>query len=155
MALILFDTNIFIDLLNGVHQATVELGSYDRPAISIITCMELRAGEIPRPEDKPILDAILAEFEIIEVSRRITDAAIAIRGSSFVTPPKVRLPDCIIGATAQDCGVPLVTRNRRDFINAGIVVHVPYEYDSATGLVSEVKPAYGNFSMSPSIPRKS
>jgi hypothetical protein len=34
MALILFDTNVFIDMLNGVHQATIELGSYDSPAIS-------------------------------------------------------------------------------------------------------------------------
>ena len=27
MALILFDTNIFIDMLNGVHEATVELAA--------------------------------------------------------------------------------------------------------------------------------
>jgi len=26
MALILFDTNIFIDMLNGVHEAAIELG---------------------------------------------------------------------------------------------------------------------------------
>ncbi|MEC5160051.1 putative nucleic acid-binding protein [Janthinobacterium sp. CG_23.3] len=82
MALVLFDTNIFIDMLDGVHQATIELGSYDRPAISVVTYMELRAGEIPRPQDKPVLDAILAEFEVIEVSRRIIDIAIAIRGNT-------------------------------------------------------------------------
>ncbi|SFM93079.1 PIN domain-containing protein [Rugamonas rubra] len=151
MALILFDTNIFIDMLNGVHQATIELGSYDSPAISIITYMELRAGEIRRPQDKPLLDAILTEFEVIEVSRRITDAAIAIRGSSFVTAPKVKLPDCIIAATARDCGVPLVTRNWKDFVNAGITVHVPYEYDATTGVVSNVKPAYQNSPPSPML----
>lgn len=32
MALILVDTNIFIDMLNGVHEATVELGNYDHPS---------------------------------------------------------------------------------------------------------------------------
>lgn len=37
MALIIFDTNIFIDMLHGVHEASVELGSYDSPAISVIT----------------------------------------------------------------------------------------------------------------------
>ncbi|MES2165032.1 MAG: hypothetical protein V4476_28080 [Pseudomonadota bacterium] len=41
MALILFDTNIFIDMLNGVHQASVELSSYDTPAISFITLRSL------------------------------------------------------------------------------------------------------------------
>ncbi len=71
--------------------------------------------------------------------------------SSFVTAPKVKLPDCIIGATARDCGIPLVTRNWKDFVNAGIAVHVPYEYDSATGVVSNVKPAYSNFPPSPTL----
>ena len=40
----LFDTNIFIDLLNGCPQAGIELTSYPEPAISVITLMELRAG---------------------------------------------------------------------------------------------------------------
>lgn len=31
MALILFDTNIFVDMLNGAHQATVEVATYDVP----------------------------------------------------------------------------------------------------------------------------
>ena len=57
MALILFDTNIFIDMLNGVHEAATELGRYDFPAISTITYMELRVGQIARPHEVPILDA--------------------------------------------------------------------------------------------------
>lgn len=153
MALILFDTNIFIDMLNGVHQATIELGSYREPAISIITYMELRAGEISRPQDKPILDAVLAEFEVIELSRRITDAAIIIRGSSFVAKPKIKLPDCIIGATARDCRIPLVTRNWKDFLHAGVTVHVPYEYDAATATVSNVNSPYGTLPPPPMLPR--
>lgn len=60
MVLIVFDTNIFIDMLHGLHEATVELGNYDDPAISVITYMELRSGEWLRPQDKPILDAVLA-----------------------------------------------------------------------------------------------
>ena len=69
--MILFDTNIFIDMLNGVREATIELGNYDSPAISVITYMELRAGEVLHPLDAPILNAILAEFEIIAVSREV------------------------------------------------------------------------------------
>lgn len=37
MALILFDTNIFIDMLGGCKQATIELSSYDFPAISAMS----------------------------------------------------------------------------------------------------------------------
>jgi predicted nucleic acid-binding protein len=53
MALILFDTYIFIDMLNGIPEATTELGHYDSPAISVITYMELRAGQVVRPQEEP------------------------------------------------------------------------------------------------------
>lgn len=43
MALILFDTNIFIDMLRGCKEATRELSAYNFPAVSAITYMELRA----------------------------------------------------------------------------------------------------------------
>jgi hypothetical protein len=39
MALVLFDTNIFIDMLGGCKQATIELSQYDFPAVSAITYM--------------------------------------------------------------------------------------------------------------------
>jgi hypothetical protein len=54
MALILFDTDISIDTLNGVYQAPIELRSYDSPAIRLIHYMELRAGEIPRRQDSSV-----------------------------------------------------------------------------------------------------
>jgi predicted nucleic acid-binding protein len=96
MALILFDTNIFIDMLNGVHQATVELGNYDEPAISAITYMELRSGQALRPQDKPILDAVLAEFTVLQLDPQIIEESISIRGNSLVKPPKIKLPDAIV-----------------------------------------------------------
>lgn len=88
MALILFDTNIFIDMLNGVHEATVELGSYDEPAISVITYMELLSGAVPRPQDKSILDAVLAEFAVLQLVPQVIEHSISIRGNSLATPPK-------------------------------------------------------------------
>lgn len=88
MALILFDTNIFIDMLNGVHEATVELGNYDDPAISVITYMELHSGVVPHPQDKPVLDAVLAEFIVLQLEPLIVEHAISIRGKSLLTPPK-------------------------------------------------------------------
>jgi predicted nucleic acid-binding protein len=148
MGLILFDTNIFIDMLNDVDQATIELSQYSKPAISIMTYMELRAGE--RGRDKEILDAVLGEFEIIEINQRVTDAAIALRKRSISHPPKVKLPDAIIGATAKVNGIPLVTRNPIDFVGHGITVHVPYDYDSKTGTVSNVR---APITTSPSRPK--
>ncbi|WP_373988894.1 PIN domain-containing protein [Duganella sp. BuS-21] len=139
MALILFDTNIFIDMLNGVHQASVELASYDAAAISYITYMELRVGEIARPHEKPILDALLDEFLIVDMNKTIMEAAIKIRGGSLITRPAIKLPDAIIAATAWARGYPIVTRNAKDFVAAGVTVHVPYDYDSTTGLVTNVR----------------
>ena len=113
MALILFDTNIFIDMLGGCHEAAVELNSYDEPAISVITLMELCAGEMSRPDDKAKLDLFLEPFVVLPIDEQVTDMTIAIGGKSLVTPPKVTLPDAIIGATAEVWGIPIVTRNAK------------------------------------------
>ncbi|MBA5689143.1 PIN domain-containing protein [Rugamonas apoptosis] len=142
MALILFDTNIFIDLLNGVHQASIELSSYDHPAISYITYMELRCGEYSRPQDKAVLDALLAEFKVFSMTPLIMETAIQIRGRSLVTKPSIKLPDAIIGATARSHALALVTRNGKDFASAGVTVHTPYDYDFTTGSVTNIRPTY-------------
>lgn len=76
MAVILFDTNIFIDMLGGCQQATTELSTYDFPAISAVTYMELRAGQMLRPHEKPILDVLLAEFQVIQIDQMVMERAI-------------------------------------------------------------------------------
>lgn len=153
MALILFDTNIFIDMLGGCKQATIELSSYDFPAISAITYMELRAGQMLRPHEGPILDVLLAEFQVIQIDQMVMERAIEIRGMSLITGPKVKLPDAIIAATAAVYQNPIVTRNPKDFQWDGIDVHVPYDYDSVTGQVTNVRPAFTAFRSRPTITR--
>ncbi|HEX8403338.1 MAG TPA: PIN domain-containing protein [Duganella sp.] len=140
--MILFDTNIFVDMLSGVREATIELGYYDDPAISVITYIELRSGELLRPRDKPLLDAIFAEFHVFQLDSRVIEASISIRGNGLVNPPKIKLPDAIIAATALAYSMPLVTRNGNDFSGAPIMVHVPYLYNSVTGIVSNRAPHF-------------
>lgn len=143
MALTLFDTNIFIDLLNGVTQAGVELTDYAEPAISVITLMELRAGEALRPGDKAILDPLLETFTVLPLDEEVTAMGIKIRGDSLLTPPKIKMPDAIIGATAQAWGITLVTRNPKDFAKLTVPVRVPYQLDPATGKAIAIAPPAG------------
>lgn len=142
MALILFDTNIFIDMLGGCHQAAIELNAYDKPAISVITLMELRAGEAPRPDDKVMLDPFLETFIVLPLDERVTEMAIKVRGNSLAHPPKIKLPDAIIAATAEVWRTPIITRNPRDFQTLTVPVHIPYDLDTMTGTVSNVRLHY-------------
>lgn len=36
-------------------------------------------------------------------------------------------------------GAALVTRNAKDFSGVSVAVHMPYDYDSTTGIVSNVR----------------
>lgn len=140
MALILFDTNIFIDMLNGVHQATIELGSYDSVGISFITYMELRSGDHTRPHERAILAAVLEDFQVFHMDEHIMETSITIRGTSLAVKPAIKLPDAIIGATAALHATAIVTRNPKDFTLTGVAVRIPYDYDSRTGLVTNIRP---------------
>lgn len=153
MALILFDTNIFIDMLHGCNQATIELSSYDFPAISAITYMELRAGQMLRLHEGRVLDALLAEFQVIQIDQVVMERAIEIRGTSLISGPKIRLPDAIIAGSAVAHHLPIVTRNPKDFKWDGIDVHVPYDYDSITGAVTNVRPLFSDFKPKPTVTR--
>lgn len=55
MPLILFDTNIFIEMLGGCHQASVELNSYPEPAVSVITRRCARES-LHVPHENALLD---------------------------------------------------------------------------------------------------
>jgi predicted nucleic acid-binding protein len=122
---VLFDTNIFIDMLNGHREATVELTHYSDRFISAITNMELRVGETP--EEMGILDDILADFTILPVDDGVLAAATQMRKDSIANPPKLKLGDALIAGTAEHYNLPLITRNPRDFKNRGLKVHVPYD----------------------------
>lgn len=115
--------------------------------------MELRAGQYLHPHEKPILDVLLAEFQVLQIDQLVMERAVEIRGTSLVTGPKVKMPDAIIGATAAAYCLPIVTRNPKDFQWDGIDVHVPYDYDSTTGAVTNVRPTFTAFRPKPTLTR--
>jgi hypothetical protein len=115
----LFDTNILIDYLNGVDDAKTELARYERPAISVISWIEVLAGT--KSDVEAETRKFLAIFERVELNEAIADRAVALRRSA-----KMRVPDAIILATARVENLVLVTRNTKDFPAHEPGIRIPY-----------------------------
>ncbi len=115
----LFDTNILIDYLNGVAAAKAEIARYERPAISVISWIEVLAGTKPAVETAT--RKFLASFERLELNEKIAERAVALRRAA-----KMRVPDAIILATARVQNLLLVTRNTKDFTAEEPGIRVPY-----------------------------
>jgi predicted nucleic acid-binding protein len=115
------DTNILIDYLIGSSKAKEELDSFDELHISLITWMEILVGAAEGEEESEIRE-FLRRFRVQPVDEGIAQRAVDIRRRD-----KIRLPDAIIWATAQQLGALLVTRNTRDFPAKHPGVRVPYK----------------------------
>ena len=115
----LFDTNILIDYLNAVPAAKAELDRYENKAISIVTWMEVMIGASLKLE--PATRAFLAGFARVGL-----DDAIAVRAVALRKKHKMKLPDAIIWASAQQHGMLLVTRNVKDFPKDDPGIRIPY-----------------------------
>ena len=114
------DTNILIDYLSGSAKAKQELDSFEELYISIITWMEILVGAEETDEESEIRE-FLRRFTVHHVDAGIAERAVDIRRRE-----KIRLPDAIIWATAQQLGVLLVTRNTRDFPTRHPGIRIPY-----------------------------
>ena len=115
----LFDTNILIDYLNAVPQAKKELARYAERAISVLTWMEVMVGAEEYVADAT--RAFLASFQRIGL-----DDAVAARAVELHRKHRMKLPDAIVWASAQDHAMLLVTRNTRNFPKGDPGVRVPY-----------------------------
>ncbi|MRW92418.1 PIN domain-containing protein [Duganella sp. FT80W] len=143
MGLALFDSNIVMDALNGYPQAVAEISYFDDIAISSVAWVEVMSKPLAESArgklDCDIVQTalnFLADFTIIHSNYAIMIEAARIRANSLLAPPKIRLPDVFILATANVTGRLLVTRNRRDFRGA----NVRFPYDLQDGLVFNVAP---------------
>lgn len=113
------DTNVLIDYLNGVTAAREEMRRYPQPSISPISWMEVMVGTTA--EDEPSVRRFLAGFREVVIDHEIAERAVALRREY-----RLRLPDAIIWASAQNEGALLVTRNSKDFPPEEPGVRVPY-----------------------------
>jgi predicted nucleic acid-binding protein len=115
-----FDTNIVIDWLKRIPEATSELARYKGHRMSRIVWTEVLAGEALDARDT--VRQALANFETVELDARISLAAADIRYRS-----KMKLMDAYILATAQVNGAILITRNTKDFPAEMPGIRVPYQ----------------------------
>jgi predicted nucleic acid-binding protein len=113
------DTNILIDDRKGYPQANAEVHRHTRPAISILTWMEIMVGA--KPGAAPAMFAFLADVELLPLDNLIARRAVALRREH-----RLRVPDAIISASAQIHSLPLVTRNTKDFPTNARSIRTPY-----------------------------
>lgn len=146
------DSNILMDMLNGVPEALIEISYYSESYISSITWLEVMVGCLMADQANPptaadpvgqvaLFPTVLAgaKINVIQTDPVIMLKAAQIRAAGLVRTPKrqIKLPDAIIGATAEVLGLMVVTRNPRDF--GANIVRIPYQIDAA-GIVANVLP---------------
>ena len=103
---VLVDTNICIYLLGG-DANVAELLQGQRLSISIITEMELSAYHGNNPSSLRLLNTFLESVAIINIEEKIKLNVIELRKSL-----KLKLPDCIIAASAIAYNLPLITADK-------------------------------------------
>jgi hypothetical protein len=116
---VLFDTNILIDYLRGIPQARAQCDNHSDRAVSIVTWMEVMAGSTAANEADT--RSFLLNFYIVPLDADVAERACLLRRNN-----RVKLPDAIIQATAEDSGRILITRNTRDFPPGTPGVLIPY-----------------------------
>lgn len=115
------DSVIVIDYLNGVPEAGRFVPTVLAPAVSMVSWIEVLAG-VRDPSAERLARGVLGAMDIVSISDEIAEEAVLIRRTR-----RLKLPDAIILATARHLGMPLVTRNVKDFDRADPDIVVPYE----------------------------
>lgn len=116
-----FDTNILIDYLKGIEQASEELSRYKSKLISVISYIEVLVGAENKAEED-VIRAFLSTFQLCGLTAEVAEASIQIRKEH-----RMKVPDAVVYATAQVEGCLLVSRNTNDFRKEWLDLRVPYE----------------------------
>lgn len=101
----LFDTNILIYFLKGVPEVLHFFTASHDASISIISWIELLSKKHVSALEMHEMKVFLNTFLIVDISRDIAEQAVLLKKNGL------KIADAIIGATALQLKVPLVTHD--------------------------------------------
>ena len=115
-----FDTNVVVDTLRAIPAAVREWQRGGPHQISRITWAEILAGARDAGEERE-LENFKNQYTVVELTESIARKAARLRRTT-----RLKLPDALIYASAQERGEALVTRNTKDFPHNMAGIRVPY-----------------------------
>jgi len=115
----LFDTKFPHRLPKRNRCRKKELDRFPDKAISLITWMEVMVGANQQTES--VLRGFLNDLICLPINNIVGEATVALRRNY-----KIKLPDAIVWATAQQHNRILVTRNIKDFTANEPSIVIPY-----------------------------
>jgi len=116
MADLLVDTDILIDVARGIEGAIAQLAHWEseqRVGVSVITYMELLVGCRNKREQRAV-KRFIKRFELVAIDAEISEKAIALL-AKYRLSHGLLIADALIAATAMVRGVPLASKNQRDY----------------------------------------
>jgi len=109
MTRVILDSNILIGVLNGAIDWSIP-SSFDQQFVSTVSVMELFAFSGMSHQEEETIKRLLGTVIIIPVSFSIAEHA-----GRLLRTRKIGKADLLIAATALELGLPLMTRNVKDF----------------------------------------
>lgn len=120
----LIDTDVLIWVTRGNEQAIEYLDNIDRIFISDVTYMELIQGAFNK-HDANSIDKTLREMNVkrLPIEKQISEIAVSLVRTYFHSH-SMQLADALIGATALEHNLELVSGNAKHFkVIDGLTVH--------------------------------
>lgn len=116
------DSDVLVDHLQGRPEAGAEMGRYQECCISLVSWMEIMAGAAKLASGESVCRLFLESFRLLPVTMEVAEQTVVLRRAH-----KLKLPDAIIWASAQEENCLLVTRNTKDFPGGDAGIRFPYQ----------------------------
>ncbi len=113
---IVIDTDILIDAGRGDERAVEYLQRKEREAVlavSVVTVMELLVGCENKKEQRA-LERFIRRFEVLLLAEHISERAVTLL-KKYRLSHGLLIADALIAATAIENGIPLASKNQRDY----------------------------------------